>query len=71
LTYETPEKRDILIIGLEFWAKDSKGDLLRIFFLEKYLQDFLENINLSEIGGIRKHFYDNKKETDYLKYNKS
>lgn len=66
---ESLEKRDLLITGLELWAQDSKGDLLHIFFLEKYLQDFLENTNLSDIGGIRKYLYDNgeKKQITYTK----
>ncbi|MBM7419694.1 MULTISPECIES: hypothetical protein [Chryseobacterium] len=56
---ETFEKRDLLITGLELWAQDSKEDLLHIFFLDKYLQDFLESTNLPDIDGIRKYLYDN------------
>lgn len=68
---ESLEKRDLLITGLELWAQDSKGDLLHIFFLEKYLQDFLENTNLSDIDGIRKYLYDNgeQKQITYTKTN--
>ncbi|MCQ4139282.1 hypothetical protein [Chryseobacterium sp. EO14] len=69
LPNESLEKRDLLITGLELWAQDSKGDLLHIFFIEKYLQDFLENTNLSDIDGIRKYLYDNgeKKHITYIK----
>ncbi len=66
---ESLEKRDLLITGLELWSQDSKGDLLHIFFLEKYLQDFLDNTNLSDIDGIRKYLYDNgeQKQIAYTK----
>jgi len=66
---ESLEKRDLLITGLELWAQDSKRDLLHIFFLEKYLQDFLENTNLSDLDGIRKYLYDNgeQKQITYTK----
>lgn len=66
---ESLEKRDLLITGLELWAQDSKGDLLHIFFLEKFLQDFLENTKLSDIDGIRKYLYDNgeQKQITYTK----
>jgi len=71
LSDESLEKRDLLITGLELWSQDSKGDLLHIFFLEKYLQDFLENTNLSDIDGIRKYLYDNgeQKQITYTKTN--
>ncbi|WP_431608775.1 hypothetical protein [Chryseobacterium sp. 'Rf worker isolate 10'] len=63
------KKRDLLITGLELWSQDSKGELLHIFFLEKYLQDFLESTNLSDLDGIRKYLYDNgeKKQITYTK----
>jgi len=66
---ESLEKRDLLITGLELWAQDANGDLLHIFFLEKYLQDFLENTKLYDLDGIRKYLYDNgeQKQITYTK----
>lgn len=66
---ENIQTRDLMVSGLELWWEDSKGDLLHIFFLEKYLQNFLENTSLSDLDGIRKYLYDNgeKKEITYTK----
>jgi hypothetical protein len=69
LPNESVESRDLIITGLELWREDSKGNLLHIFFLEKYLQNFLENTPLSDLEGIRKYLYDNgdKREIIYTK----
>lgn len=69
LPNESIESRDLIITGLELWREDSKGNLLHIFFLEKYLQNFLENTALSDLEGIRKYLYDNgdKREIIYTK----
>lgn len=69
LPNESIESRDLIITGLELWREDSKGNLLHIFFLEKYLQNFLENTPLSDLEGIRKYLYDNgdKREIIYTK----
>jgi len=69
LPNESVESRDLIITGLELWREDSKGKLLHIFFLEKYLQNFLENMALSDLEGIRKYLYDNgdKREIIYTK----
>lgn len=66
---ENIQSRDLMVSGLELWKEDYKGDLLHIFFLEKYLQDFLENTPLSDLDGIRKYLYDNgeKREIIYTK----
>lgn len=69
LPNESVESRDLIITGLELWREDSKGNLLHIFFLEKYLQSFLENTPLSDLEGIRKYLYDSgeKREIIYTK----
>ncbi|MEJ1242543.1 hypothetical protein WBG78_30650 [Chryseolinea sp. T2] len=56
------ESRELMVSGLELWREDSKGDLLHIFFLEKYLQDFLERTPLSDLDGIRRYLYENGEE---------
>ncbi|MDQ8141493.1 hypothetical protein [Chryseobacterium sp. CFS15] len=63
------QSKDLIVSGLELWREDSKGELLHIFFLEKYLQDFLESTPLSDLDGIRKYLYDNgeKREIIYTK----
>jgi hypothetical protein len=66
---EDIQSRDLMVSGLELWREDSKGDLLHIFFLEKYLQDFLEDTPLSDLEGINKYLYDHgeKREIIYTK----
>ena len=69
LPNESIESRDLIVTGLELWREDSKGNLLHIFFLEKHLQNFLENTPLSDLEGIRKYLFDNgeKREIIYTK----
>lgn len=64
--FETPESRDIIISGLEMWRKDSRGELLHIFFLDKQLRDFLGKTSLSDLEGIKKFLYENGQSTDVL-----
>jgi hypothetical protein len=53
------ESNDIMLSGLELWREDLRGNFLHIFFLEKQLQDFLENTQLADLDGIRKYLYEN------------
>lgn len=59
---ESPESRELLLIGLEIWKEDLDKDLLHVFFLDKILKSFLEKIPLSDLGGIRKFLYENGKD---------
>lgn len=61
---ETQELRGLTITGLELWRKDSKGELLHIFFLDKELRDFLEETSLSDLDGIKTFLYQNGKSND-------
>lgn len=56
---ETQEVRGLTISGLELWREDSKGELLHIFFLDKQLRDFLEEMRLPDLEGIKKFLYEN------------
>jgi sulfur transfer complex TusBCD TusB component (DsrH family) len=61
---ETQEERRLMISGLELWRKDSIGEILHIFFLDKQLRDFLEKTPLSDIDGIKKFLYENGQNTE-------
>jgi hypothetical protein len=63
------EKMDLLLTGLELWKEDLEGNFLHIYFLEKYLRDFLEKTPLTDLEGIRKYLYENgiKKRLLYIK----
>ena len=63
---ENAESRELLLSGLELWKEDYNGDFLHIFFLDKYLRDFLEKIPLSDLDGIRKYLYENGKNNDVI-----
>lgn len=63
---ENSESNQLLLSGLELWREDLRGDFLHIFFLEKQLQDFLENTPLSDLDGIRKFLYENGEEKDVV-----
>ncbi|MES2847682.1 MAG: hypothetical protein V4685_01390 [Bacteroidota bacterium] len=63
---ERSESDDLIISGLELWKEDLRGKFLHIFFLQKQLQDFLENTPLSDLGGIRKYLYENGEQTDIV-----
>lgn len=60
------EANDIMLSGLELWREDLRGNFLHIFFLEKQLQDFLENTPLADLEGIRKYLYENGEEKDVV-----
>lgn len=63
------DSNDIMLYGLELWKEDLKGNFLHIFFLEKELQNFLENTPLPDLDGIKKYLYENgeEKEVIYIK----
>jgi hypothetical protein len=63
---ENSESHELMIFGLELWKEDLKGNFLHIFFLEKHLQDFLENTPLADLDGIRKYLYENGEEKDIV-----
>jgi hypothetical protein len=60
------ESNQLLISGLDLWKEDLTGKFLHIFFLEKRLQDFLENTPLPELDGIRKYLYENGQQKDVV-----
>lgn len=64
--FETPEMRGLIVSGLELWREDSRGKIMHIFFLDKQLRDFLENIPLSDLDGIKKFLYENGQSNDVL-----
>ncbi len=51
------------------WREDSKGSFLHIFFLDKYLRDFLETTPLSDFDGIRRYLYENGEDKEVLYLN--
>lgn len=65
---ETQESRGLVISGLELWNKDSRGELLHIFFLDKHLRDFLQNTSLSDLDGVKKFLYENGQNNDVFHY---
>jgi hypothetical protein len=62
--FETSESRSLIISGLEMWRDDHKGNLMHIFFLDKYLRDFLEKTPLSDLAGIKRYLYENGQTKD-------
>jgi hypothetical protein len=60
------EANDIMLSGLELWKEDLRKNFLHIFFLEKQLQEFLENTPLADLDGIRKYLYENGEEKDVV-----
>ncbi len=47
------------VTGLEMWWEDCNKNLLHLFFIEKNLQKFLEDLPLADLKGIKKYLYDN------------
>jgi hypothetical protein len=56
---ESLESRDLMLAGLEMWREDLDKELLHIFFIDKHLKDFLEDIPLSDLNGIKRFLYEN------------
>src|SRR4029078_243060 len=54
---ENLDSHKLTMSGLELWKEDLKGKFLHIFFLEKQLRDFLENMPLPDLDGIKKYLY--------------
>ena len=61
---ENLDSHKLTMSGLELWREDLKGKFLHIFFLEKYLRDFLENTPLPDLDGIKKYLYENGEDKD-------
>ena len=56
---ESLENRETFLRGLEMWWADNNRNLLHIFFREKRLQDFLINLPLADLEGIKKYLFEN------------
>lgn len=76
---ETQASKQLIVSGWEMWRLDSKGELLHIFFVDKYLRAFLETTTLSDLEGIKKFLYEkgqsrnvfhnySKKQTEHTVY---
>lgn len=63
---DNSESNQLILFGLELWREDLRGNFLHIFFLEKQLQDFLENTPLPDLDGIRKYLYENGENKDVV-----
>lgn len=61
---ETQELRGLTISGLELWREDSIGNLLHIFFLDKQLRDYLAEMPLLDLDGIKKYLNENGQNKD-------
>jgi len=61
---ENLDSHKLTMSGLELWREDLKGKFLHIFFLEKQLRDFLENMPLPDLDGIKKYLYENGEDKD-------
>jgi hypothetical protein len=61
---ENLDSHKLTMSGLELWREDLQGKFLHIFFLEKYLRDFLENTSLPDLDGIKKYLYENGEDKD-------
>ncbi|THD69620.1 hypothetical protein E7Z59_04645 [Robertkochia marina] len=51
--FETAASKQLIVSGWEMWRMDAKGELLHVFFVDRDLQDFLENTTLSDLEGIK------------------
>lgn len=56
---ENEEQRELLLAGLEMWRQDLDQELLHIFFIDKYLRDYLADMSLSELEGVKQYLFDN------------
>jgi hypothetical protein len=65
---ESPEERDLVLVGLQLWREDLDKELLHVFFLEKRLRDFLEGVPLSDLDGIKRYLYANGRNKRILFY---
>jgi len=63
---ENLDSHKLTMSGLELWREDLKGKFLHIFFLEKQLRDFLENMPLPDLDGIKKYLYENGEDKDVV-----
>lgn len=70
---DTNNNHETFITGLEMWWKDYNKDFLHIFFIDKYLQTFLENMKLADLNSIKDFLFHNgmNKKVIYIKTNTS
>lgn len=81
MTQHTQEARQAILLQLNFWYKDYKGEFLHVWFEQKELYEFLRNdVSLKELPSIKqyladtgnrlkeKDFYDPSIEYDYVRY---
>jgi len=57
--YLSPEEKQIETFCLDLWAADANKKLLHLYFVEKSLRGFLENIKLPDLNGIIEYIKDN------------
>ncbi len=60
LTRAVPKEQQSVILRLNLWHKDYKGEFLHVWFEQKELYDFLQNdVALKELESIKKYLYAN------------
>lgn len=55
----TPERRQIDTFCLDLWAADANKKLLHLYFVDRSLYEFLENVKLPDLNGIIEYIKDN------------
>ena len=56
LTRTVPKEQQSVILRLNLWHKDYKGEFLHVWFEQKELYDFLQNdVALKELESIKKY----------------
>ena len=61
-----PEENKREILGTELWYLDYKKELTHLFFIDKYLRNFLVNTKLSDLEGIKQFLKDNGTEQQVI-----
>lgn len=61
-----PEENTKEILGTELWYSDYKNELTHLYFIDKYLKDFLFNTKLSDLEGIKQFLKDNGTEQQVI-----
>lgn len=54
----SPEERQREILGTELWWADFKKETTHLFFVDKYLKDFLRETSLSDLEGVKRFLRD-------------
>lgn len=57
--YWSPQKRQSNFFAWNLWYLDATKQMLHLYFMDKNLKGFLENIKLADIDGIIKYINDN------------